>query len=206
MKSQRLRPTHRRIHAAALKLFAQKGATQLAVSELAAEAGVARGTIYNNTADNLHLFDEVAAQLVEEMTERLWTAMADVDDAAARMACGVRSYVRRAHDEPDWGRFVTRFAYSSGPLRRMWEGGPGSNLRLGIEQRRYALRRTQLRPALGMTVGGVLGGMAAVLDGDATWRVAGRDIAELLLVGLGVERHEARVLSTLPLPPLPPLA
>lgn len=206
MSSHRLRSSHRRIHSAAIKLFAEKGATQLAVSELAAAAGVARGTIYNNFSDGSELFDEVAGRLVTEMSERMALVFATVDDPAERLAYGVRWYAQRAHEEPDWGRFVTRFAYSCAPLRRMWEGGPGTNLRLGIEKRRYALRRGQMRAALGMVVGGVLSGMAAVLDGDATWRVAGCDTAELLLAGLGVERREARGIAVLPLPALPPLS
>ena len=45
-----LSTAQRRIYKAAVRLFAEKGATQLNVSDLAQEAGVARGTIYNNVA------------------------------------------------------------------------------------------------------------------------------------------------------------
>ena len=201
---QQLPPTRRRIHRAAMQLFAQKGSTELAVSELAAAAGVARGTIYNQLAGSgTALFEEVAEQIVAEMSGRMALVFEDIDDYAVRMSHGVRFYVRRAHDEPDWGRFFARFAYSGGPLQQMWEGGPGTNLRRGIETGRYALRRAQMRAALGMTVGGVLSAMDAVLGGDVTWRVAGSDTAELLLIALGIERKEARAIATTALPPLP---
>lgn len=201
----RLPPTRRRIHAAALKLFAEKGATQVAVSDLAAAAGVARGTVYNQHSDGPALFEEVTEHLVAEMSERMALGFEDVDDLALRMGLGVRHYVRRAHEELDWGRFVVRFAYSSRPLRRMWEGGPGTNLRMGIDSGRYAVRRGQTRAALGMIVGGVLSAMAAVLEGDLTWRVAGSGTAELLLLALGIDRKEARAIAAAPLPPLPKL-
>jgi AcrR family transcriptional regulator len=199
------RPTRRRLHAAALKLFAEKGATQVSVSDLAAAAGVARGTVYNHQADAAGLFEEVAEQLVAEMSARMASGFEQVDDMAMRMALGIRHYVRRAHEEPDWGRFVVRFAYSSAPLQRMWEGGPGMNLRRGIQSGRYAVRRGQMRAALGMIVGGVLSAMSAVLDGDLTWRAAGSDTAELLLAALGIERKEARTIASATLPPLPTL-
>lgn len=197
-------PTRRRIHRAAMQLFAQKGSTELTVSELAAAAGVARGTIYNQLAGTgAVLFEEVATQTVADMSGRMALVFAPIDDYAVRMSHGVRYYVRRAHEEPDWGRFFARFAYSGGPLQQMWEGGPGTNLRRGIEMGRYAVRRAQTRAALGMIVGGVLSAMGAVLDGDLTWRAAGSDTAELLLVALGLERKEARTIAAMALPPLP---
>jgi AcrR family transcriptional regulator len=189
-----------------MRLFAETGTTELAVSELAAAAGVARGTVYNELAGGSMLFEEVAEQLVSEMSARMTRGFEEVDDMAMRMALGIRYYVRRAHQEPDWGRFVTRFGYSSAPLQRMWDGGPGTNLRRGMQGGRYAVRRGQMRAALGMVVGGVVSAMSAVLDGQLTWRAAGSDTAELLLVALGVNREEARAIASAPLPPLPPLS
>lgn len=204
---QSLPRTRRRIHRAAMHLFAQKGSTELTVSELAYTAGVARGTIYNQVAGGgAALFEEVAGHIVADMSGRMALVFEDVEDYAVRMSHGVRFYVRRTHEEPDWGRFLTRFAYSGGPLQQMWEGGPGENLRHGIALGRYTIRRGQTRAALGMIVGGVLSAMAAVLEGELTWRVAGSDAAELVLIALGVERKEARAIATAALPPLPHLA
>lgn len=189
-----------------MQLYAQKGTIELTVSELAAAAGVARGTIYNQLAGSGRaLFEEVAGHIVADMSGRMALVFEDIDDYAIRMSHGVRYYVRRAHDEPDWGRFFNRFAYGGGPLQQMWDGGPGANLRQGIDSGRYDLRRGQVRAALGMIAGGVLGAMAAVLEGELTWRVAGSDAAELMLGALGVERKEARAIARMALPPLPDL-
>jgi AcrR family transcriptional regulator len=205
MRQTQLRPTRRRIQRAALKLFVERDSKQLTVSELAAAAGVARGTIYSNLPGAEALFDEVAEQLVDEMSERLELSFKAVEDPAARMAQGVRHYVRRAHDEPEWGRFMTRFAHNCRPLQRLWATGPGDNLRTGMRQGRYAVRASQTRAAMGMIAGGVIGAMAAVLEGDLTWRAAGSDTAELLLIALGIDRKEARGFASAPLPPLPKL-
>jgi hypothetical protein len=50
--------------------------------------------------------------------------------------------------------------------------------------------------------GGTLAAMLPVLDGRSTWRDAGSDTAELLLVALGLERDEAKALARSELPAL----
>jgi hypothetical protein len=90
-------------------------------------------------------------------------------------------------------------------LQRLWLAGPGLNLQAGIETDRCRVTREQTRAVLGMIAGGVIGAMFAVLDGQLTWRSAGADTVELLLVTLGIERDEARRIAAMELPPLPPL-
>lgn len=201
----RKNPARRRIYAAALRLFAEKGATQIGVSELAAEAGVARGTIYNNLNDADALFEEVARQLIDEMTERLMLCFVNVDDPAVRMAIGVGHYVRRTHEEPDWARFITRFAFSNRAMQSLWQAGPGDNLTEGLNSGRYKLDARQLRIVLGMVTGGVITAMTSVLEGETTWRNSAGDTMELVLVLLGISAEEARRLAEIELPPLPTL-
>jgi AcrR family transcriptional regulator len=203
---ERINPARQRIYAAAVRLFGEKGATQVGISELAAAAGVARGTVYNNLTDAEALFEEVAEELVDEMTRRVEHSFAGIDDPALRMGYALRHYVRRAHEEPDWGRFMTRFAYSNRALQRLWVAGAGQNLKKGIASGRYRVRADQTRAVVGMIAGGVIGAMSAVLDGDLTWRSAGSDTAELLLIALGIEREEAHAIATIELPLLPPAA
>lgn len=203
--AERLNPARQRIFAAAIRLFAEKGATQIGVSELAAATGVARGTIYNNLHDADALFEEVARQLIDEMTERLDNCFVNVDDPAARMAIGVRHYVRRTHEEPDWGRFITRFAFSNRAMQALWQAGPGENLKAGLNSGRYMFGVKQLRIVLGMVTGGVLTAMLSVLDGEATWRDSAGDTVELVLVLLGISAEEAHRLAAIELPPLPML-
>lgn len=65
-----LTPAQRRLYGAALPLFAERGTTQVNVSEMAQAAGVARGTVYDNLSDLDGLLFEVAAQLGNERADR----------------------------------------------------------------------------------------------------------------------------------------
>lgn len=192
----------RRIHQAALRLFAEKGSAEISVSELAETAGVARGTIYNNLGSTEHLFEQVASQLSREMNLRVADSYTGIDDGATRMATGIRLYVRRAHEEPHWGRFMTHFSFRAESLATFAEGPLLRDLVLGREQRRFSFEEAQLNGAVGLVAGTTLSAILLVLEGLRTWRDAGADAAELVLRGLGVGAAEARMLATAELPPL----
>lgn len=199
-----LNQARRRIHAAAMKLFAERGVTKVNISELAAAAGMARGTIYSHVPDVDGLFEEVAVQLAREMTERVVTGFAGVADPARRLAIGVRQYVRRAHEEPLWGRFMSRFGLSPALMEALLASDPASDLEAGIASGRYRVDPAQLPAMVGLLSGGTLAAMLPVLDGRSTWRDAGSDTAELLLVALGLARDDARAIARDELPPLAP--
>ena len=195
-----------RIHDAALRIFAERGVTQLTVSELAEEAGIARGTVYNNLGSTDALFEEVAAELADEMLRRIVSSFAEIDDPAHRLANGIRFFVRRAHEEPVWGRFIIRYTFSNDSLRAIWGGAPAGDLRRGQEQKRYSIDPDQVQSALGMISGSTLSAMMLVVEGHKTWRASGADAAELVLRALGVAPREARTIANLDLPPLPKLS
>ena len=199
-------PAQLRIHAAALQWFAENGTTRISVSQLAHAAGVARGTIYNNIEDCERLFNEVATQLVIEMEQHLEPLFDGSDDPAWLLAAGVLHYLRRAHEEPAWGRFLSRFGLSSSSLQALWTGSPLRVLQAGLANGRFAVREEQLVSVLGLVGGAALAAMLNVLDGQRGWRDAGADTVELVLVALGVVREEARALSRMELDRLPALA
>jgi AcrR family transcriptional regulator len=192
-----------RIQRAAFELFAQKGETQVSISELAQAAGIARGTVYNNVPSPETLFETVAAQMAEEMHMRVLASFANVTDPVQRLANGIRYFIRRAHEEPRWGRFLSRFAFSHDILQGMWTGPAMQDVVAGLEQHRYDFQPAQMHSAIALIVGTVLASIVVVLDGHRTWRDAGSDSAELVLRGLGVEAAAARRYATAELAPLP---
>lgn len=192
-----------RIHQAALRLFAERGVTQVNVKELALAAGVARGTIYAHVSEPERLFEDVAGQLAAEMNERVALSFQGVVDPAHRLANGIRFYVRRAHEEPDWGRFINRFAFANPAMQQMWNGQPVQDLMNGVLEGRYRFQTAQLPSVVGLVAGGVLGAILLVLEGHQTWRAAGSDTAELVLIALGIHPYEAKSLATHELPALP---
>lgn len=197
-----------RIQDAALRLFAERGMTQVTVSELAAAAGVARGTVYNNLGSGSvsveALFEEVATRLTREMDARVEASLARIRDPAQRLANGMRFFVRRTHEEPVWGRFLVRFGGSSPTLRALLAGGATRDLALGSELGRFRVRPEQIPSAVAMASASVLGAQWLVLEGHRTWRDAGADVAFLVLRALGVPDADAQALAASDLPPLPP--
>jgi AcrR family transcriptional regulator len=185
----------RRIHQAAMKLFAEHGVTRVSISELAAAAGMARGTIYSHVPDVDTLFEDVAAQLAREMSQRVASGFGEIKDPARRLAIGVREYIRRAHAEPPWGRFMSRFGLSHSLLQAVLSTEPLADLVSGVDSGRYRITRDQLPAMVCVLAGGTLAAMVTVLDGRATWREVGSDTAELMLIGLGLSRKEAREIA-----------
>jgi AcrR family transcriptional regulator len=194
--------SQKRIHDAALRLFAERGVTQVTVSDLAEAAGVARGTVYNNFKTIESLFEDVATQLTNEMHVYISASLAQTPDPAQRLANGIRFFLRRAHEEPQWGRFLIRFGPTSPTLREVIRGAPMIDLKMGVELGRFSVRPDQLESALGMVSGGVLAAIFLVLEGERTWRDAGVDVAELSLRALGISAEAARDIATAALPPL----
>jgi len=191
----------RRIYQAAMRLFAQRGSADISISDLAEAAGVARGTIYNNIAAPDRLFEEVSTRLATEMNQSVVAVTQDQEDLALRFAIGIRLYVRRAHEQPDWGRFLVRFGLASDLVRALWDDShPMRDLQRGMQSRRFDLSAEQARGAIGLTAGTTLTAILLVLDGLRTWRDAGSDAAELVLRALGVEASEAAALSRTELP------
>lgn len=199
-------PAQARIYEAAMRIFARRGTTQANVSELAQAAGIARGTIYNNVANPESIFEEVATALGNEMHARNLASFEALDDPAHRLACGMRFFVRRAHEEPHWGRFIVRFAFTTASLRAMLSGPPARDLQDGLQKGRYRFRAEQLPSVVAVVAATTLAAMSLVLNGDKTWREAGSDAAEFMLRSIGIAPQKARALATTDLPPLPELA
>jgi AcrR family transcriptional regulator len=187
---------------AAMRLFAERGVTHVTISELAEAAGVARGTLYNHGVEAESLFETIATQLTEEMTLRIDATLTGVTDPAERIAMGMRLFVRRASEEPTWGRFVTRFSASHPTVRALLAGGPAKDLDQAMRKKRVKVRADQIMTSLSMMSGSVLAAMLLVLEGMQTWREAGSSTAELYLRALGVQQEEARAISRRALPEL----
>lgn len=202
---QPLTAAQRRIYDAATRLFAERGVTAVNVSDLAEAAGVARGTIYNNGVSIESLFTEVAAHLADEMNRRVAASFEEVEDPALRIALGIRHYLRRAHEEPDWGRFIARFGLTPEMMQKLWSGPPTRDLMAGLDAGRFKFRLEQLPSAIAMIGGSVMSSLFLVLHGHQTWREAGSHCAELVLRGLGITPKQAAQLARAELPPLPKL-
>lgn len=199
--------TEKRINAAAMRLFAERGSTEVTISELATEAGVARGTLYRNVESIERLFDQVKAQLAFELHDtvaRTMDAHGDLDPPL-RLGTAIRLLVRRAHEDPALGHFLVRFALTDESLREVLSGPPMQDIQAGIEAGRYAVAPGQSLSIASLLMGAVVSAMWMVLEGHQGWREAGSGTAELVLSALGLPGDEAREIAGAPLPELPEL-
>lgn len=195
-------PGQAKLQQAAVRFFAERGSADMSVRDLAAFAGVSRGTIYNNLKNPELLFEEVAVNLADEMHQRIRAILEGIDDPAMRLSVGIRLFLRRAHEEPHWGRFIVRFSFANSALKAMWLGPPAEDLQEGVKSGRYTINPQSSASLLAMIGGGVLGAMLLVLEGHKTWRDAGTDAVEFALRGLGLSDDDARMLASSDLPPL----
>jgi AcrR family transcriptional regulator len=189
--------TQARIAQAAIHLFARTGGTDISVKDLAQQAGVARGTIYNNIPTTDNLFDRVATQLTAEMIAAVVSHLKGIEDPARRLALGIKLYLTRAHEEPDWANFLIRCGMSHATFRALWEGSVGADLRRGIKSGRYKVAEAQVPVIISVIGCSVVGGMHLIRDGIQTWKEAAKDVTEVILRGLGVPPAEARKLAEL---------
>jgi len=191
-----------KIYRAALRLFAENGGNEVAVTELADVAGIARGTVYNNVDAPENLFADVAMAASGEMLARTEATMAALADPVERLATGMRLFVRRAHDEPDWGRFMVRFALGHGALQSMMHEPPARDIAAAIARRRFTVAPAQVPAMVSMLTGTTLAAMNAVMRGDRTWKEAGSQAATLLLRAAGLAAKEAERIASRELPAL----
>ncbi|MCU1648057.1 MAG: transcriptional regulator, TetR family [Nocardia sp.] len=200
-----MRATNKRINAAAIKLFAERGSLDLTMSELAEAAQVSRGTLYRNVESIERLFDQVVEELAIEWLARVGVAMdrhGDTDPAA-RLAVGLRLFVRLAHENQALGRFIVRFGMTDTTLRGILSGPPMHDIEQGVAARRYTLGGATELGVASLVIGTVVSAVWMVLEGHQGWREAGSSAAELLLRALGITAEEAGRIAVTDLPDLP---
>ncbi|MFY0681163.1 MAG: TetR/AcrR family transcriptional regulator [Thalassovita sp.] len=195
-----MKRVQQRLHDAALKLFVETGSQHLNVSDLAKEAGVVRGTVYNNLEDPENLFDQVTQHVVEEMNERINKRLAGIEDPAEQYSITLRAPLQRVMDEPVWGRFLVQFAIANSTLNGFWRGYPAAAIARGIETDRFELEANEAEAFLAQGAGATFALMILVLNGEKTWRAAGEELVfwQLRALGLGIE--DAREISRRKLP------
>lgn len=195
-----------RIFRAALRLYAERGSDSITLRDLADEAGMARGTIYNNIPQPDKLFSEIASALSREMIDRVERTMQDMTDPAQRIATGMRLFIRRAHLEQDWGSFLVRFSHTQAVLKNMLQEPPVEDIRHAIQTGRFSASSSLVSSLATMMTGSTLAAMNEVLAGEQAWRVVGGEAAFLFLRAAGMESSEAERLTSTELPELRPVS
>lgn len=199
--SGRAARTRRRIHDAARQEFSRHGLA-VQIDDIVRAAAISRGTFYNYFSTIEGLFEHVAAEMARDMGERIHARLADNDDPAVRVSQGIRHFCMRAHEERDWGQFLTHFALSTELLQTAIRETALLDIQCGIAAGRFALNADQAESALALMSGATLAAMKLILSGVETPLRAGQNVAELTLRAFGIAPAEATALARADLIPL----
>lgn len=182
---------------AALRVFARMGPDAPNVDDFTAEAGVARGTFYNYFDGREDLLIAVATLAAERMEGERMRAQGLVDPAE-RMACALRSYIRKAAADPVWGWVIVRIALVAAPLGPAMRANLAKDLADGAAAGRFAVQSVQA--AQDLVLGAGIMGMRSVLQGEAGAGHA-EAVARMVLQALGVP--DAAEVAARPMPAVP---
>ena len=149
---------------AAMTVFARLGSDAASIDDIIHEAAVARGTFYNYFASLEELLVALATQLSDELLARIGLVR-QLPDPADRMACSIRSYIRRATADPTWGWVIVRIALVAAPLGTTMRGFLTADIEDGIAARRFRVPSVQV--AADIVLGSAMMAMRSVLRGEA---------------------------------------
>lgn len=90
--------TRERLVSRARSLFAQRGYTDVGLSEIVTEAGVTKGALYHHFGSKADLFRAVLARVHGEVGERVAAAAETGDDPWDRLLLGCDAFLRASGD------------------------------------------------------------------------------------------------------------
>lgn len=192
--------TRQQLLDAALRIYARKGAGELALNELAEEAGVSNGTVYNYFRTREEVLEAVGLELAAQLSRHVALVSVGVASGAERLAIGVRTFLLKAQEDPEWASaLISVVRYAEG-MRAAFAGYVRADLAAGFQQGDFRYQDEDI--AMVLVISATTGAMATVVEGRG---VEHHDsiVAEMILRALGVPAAKARRISSLPMPQAP---
>jgi AcrR family transcriptional regulator len=181
--------TRRLLIAAGQRALADKGEA-LTVSDVVAEADVSNGTFYNYFVDRDDLVDALAADLV--LTLAAAAAREPITDPAVRFALASARVLRRATDDPTWGRVVMRLVHRA-PVQSNLDRYLREDLEEGLAQGRFGSGADDA--TVDLATGLLVMTIRRIVEGEAQPHTARRAL-ERVLRALGVAEEEVGALAS----------
>lgn len=189
--------TRRGLMNAALRLVARKEAGEITLLEVAAEAEVSNGTIYNYFRTRDEVFEAVGIAMAAEFSDAISVLNADVPCGAQRLSIGVRMFVCRAATDHQWANALLRIIHFDQAMRSRLAAHVLGDLRDGLHAGTLAYEDEGV--ALDLVLSCTTGAMRSVVEGRAAVEHDVR-VAEMILQALGVTPAKARKIAAKPLP------
>lgn len=189
--------TRQQLIEGALRIYARKGSAELALNELAEEAGVSNGTIYNYFRTREDVLEAVGIALAEQLSHHIAGVSVGVESGAERLSIGVRTFMQHALSDPERASALIKVVRYAEGMRSALADNLRADLQLGSQQGDFAYADEEI--AMSLVLSATLGAMTAVIEGH----VADRHdmiIAEMILRALGVSVQKAKRIACLPMP------
>lgn len=196
---ERRRKMRQRLIESAFAVLARKGVHAAVIEDVIVEAGVSRGTFYNYFQNNEELLDAVTAKLGDYLMQLVDPVVRTQEDPAARVASGIRLCLRAALAFPQMAQLVSRMDWQQAAPGGQPHGYLARDVEAGLREGRFKVANARL--ATDLVVGPVISAFHALLHEPLPPGYP-EDLAQGILLGLGLSRTEARQLSQRPLPDL----
>lgn len=192
--------TRQQLVETALRIFAQCGVADVSLNRLADEAGVSHGTVYNHFRTRDEMLEAVGIAMAEEFSREIIAISVGLTGGAERLSIGVRSFVRKAQRNPEWGSALVRVVRHTEGLRTILAAQMRADLEAGARQGDFRFAGEEL--AMALVAAATTSAISTLLEGHA---VEHHDsvTAEMILLALGVPTAKARRIATRPLPTAP---
>jgi len=188
-----------RLIEAALLVFGQRGVEASVIDEITAVAGVSRGTFYNYFRTNEELLTAVAVETGNEIAAAIMGLFDQPPDPAVRAAVGIRHWLRMAQQHPHLAAFFRRAGMLVLDQTLTARSETRRYVPIGVERGRFNLATPEL--AFDLIGGAVLAGINTLATVGAPEGYA-EELAERILLALGLDSAEARTIAFAPLAPI----
>lgn len=193
--------TRRQLLGAAIAVMARHGVANTTIQQIADNAGMTVGTVYNHFPNREAIVEALALWVGRTLCQRIADSYAHIPSGAERMAIGNRRYLWLAQQSPQWALMLLDVVAVSPALIRQISADALADLRLGIEQESFTVASEAA--AMDLISGTITQAMRSIAHGltPPEHDVA---VATTVLRALGVPSREARAIARRPLPPFQP--
>ena len=188
-----------RLIESAMLVFARRGADGSVIDEVITTAEVSRGTFYHYFRTNEELLAAVAAEVGNQLLHIVDPVIRELPDPAARVACGIRLALMVARAHPHLAGFMVRAGPPALGAQSLATIYLQRDIEAGIESGRFAPMPPRL--AFDMITGPVLAAFHTMLT-EGVSEDYPQQMAQAVLMALGVAKAAAAKAATLPLAPL----
>ena len=184
---------------AAFRLIGEERGNFQRVEDFCTAAAISRGTFYNYFTGVEQLYETLANELSHDFDLAVHGVLKDLPSPAAQTAAAVRYYMRAAMDNPRWGWAMLHTSLGKDIFGPEVSERAKRTIQEGIDSGEFSVTSAELGKIL--LLGSGLAGILEIVRGRAEADVP-EQIAQHVLMGLGVPAPKAAKLTVQPLPPL----